>query len=308
MSERRAPLRLVAVLPSRGHDQLLQGALTALADQDRAVDEIVVVDDSNDGSLVLEAGVSVLRSGGVGPYAARNLAWRTVPADVYLFVDARSRPRRTWAGAVSAQLEDAGTGIVGTQTVVVEGGTTAQRAAALEQPFEISSYVDHPWFMPYVPTCNLAIRRADLERVDGFSEVRSGGDADLCWRAQLAGSRLDVVRSPEMDWVPRTRVQDYLEQHHRYGISNYELRASWADRGAPGAQVLSVPELARFAGLLVLRTAWALVRGRRIRLLWQLVDLGRLATRLGAFRVHRRQRATTRRARTRPAAPSGRSR
>jgi cellulose synthase/poly-beta-1,6-N-acetylglucosamine synthase-like glycosyltransferase len=282
-----APARLVAIVPSRGHDVLLAGALDALAAQEHPISEVVVVDDSVDGSLVLDRDVTLLRSGGRGPYAARELAWRSVDADVYLFLDARSRPLPTWAGSVTSLFTQPEVSIAGSDIQVAGGSTPAARAAVLEQPFRVASYVDEPWFMPYIPTCNLAVRRSALESVGGFSAVRSGGDADLCWRIQLAGGRLAVVPSVQMEWIPRTELRSYLEQHYRYGMSRYTLSRAWLDRGAQPAPVPTLPQIGRRAAVLTAKVGWAALRLRRDRILWHLVEAGRIATRLGTWRAAR---------------------
>lgn len=280
-------MRLVAVIPSRGLDTLLAGALDALEAQELSMTEVVVVDDSPDGSMVPDRDVTLLRSGGRGPYAARELAWRSVDADIYLFLDARSRPLPTWAASVTALFADPRVSIAGSDIRVVGGSSAAVRAAELEQPFRVTSYVDQPWFMSYIPTCNLAVRRSALADVGGFSAVRSGGDADLCWRIQLDGGRLAVVPSVQMEWVPRTDIRSYLEQHYRYGMSRYTLSRAWVDRGATPSPVPTLPQIGRRAAVLAAKLGWAALRLRRDRLLWQLVEAGRIATRVGTWRASR---------------------
>jgi cellulose synthase/poly-beta-1,6-N-acetylglucosamine synthase-like glycosyltransferase len=282
-----APRRVVAVIPSRGHDVLLAGALDALGAQDVPIAEVVVVDDSVDGSLALDRDVTLLHSGGTGPYAARELAWRSVDAEIYLFLDARSRPLPTWAGSLTALFARPEVSIGGSDIQVLGGSSPAARAAALEQPFRVSAYVDEPWFMSYIPTCNMAVRRSALESVGGFSAVRSGGDADLCWRIQLGGGRLAVVPSVQMEWIPRTDIRSYLEQHYRYGMSRYTLSRAWLDRGASPAPVVTLPQIGRRAVALTAKLGWAALRLRRDRILWQLVEAGRIATRLGTWRAAR---------------------
>jgi len=282
------PMRVVAIIPSRGLDVLLAGALDALTAQEVPIAEVVVVDDSPDASMQLDRDVTLLRSHGKGPYAARELAWRSVDADVYLFLDARSRPLPTWAASVTALFADPAVSLGGSDIQVAGGSTVAARAAVLEQPFRVTSYVDEPWFMSYIPTCNLAVRRSALERVGGFSAVRSGGDADFCWRVQLDGGRLEVVPSVQMEWIPRTDIRSYLEQHYRYGMSRYTLSRAWVDRGASPAPVLTLPQIGRRTATATARLGWAALRLRRDRLLWQLVEAGRIATRLGTWQAARR--------------------
>ena len=63
---------------------LLDGCLSALRAQGDDLGEVVVVDDSPDGSLEPLAGVQVAHSEGAGPYAARNIGARRTGARVWV--------------------------------------------------------------------------------------------------------------------------------------------------------------------------------------------------------------------------------
>lgn len=227
-----ASLTSAVVIPVGGHSRLLDQCLASLRAQDHPLDEIVVVDDSPGGVLEGPPGVTVLRSGGRGPYAARNLGWRHADADVILFCDVRSRPRPGWVRLVLTELVGDGVVLSGSDVLVAGGSSLAARAAAQMQTFRLTNYLADPFFLPYLPTCDLGVRRSALLEVGGFPEVRSGGDADLCWQVQrVTGGRLAAVASIEMDWVPRDRVGDHLEQFYRYGRSHHQLRSRWALAG-----------------------------------------------------------------------------
>jgi cellulose synthase/poly-beta-1,6-N-acetylglucosamine synthase-like glycosyltransferase len=283
--------QISVVVPSASKGNLLDGCLEAIASQVPAVHEVILVDDSPDGVLSdLDGvgGVRVLRSGGVGPYGARNVGWRAATSEIVLFADSRSRPRPTWAARLAAVFADDEVVLAGTETVVVRGSSYTARAAAVQQPFRVEAYVDDPWFRPYLATCNLAVRRSALERTDGFRTDRSGGDADLCWRVLDGGGRLEVVREPLMEWVPRERFGQYLEQHYRYGGSNVRLRRTWQSRGAEQVELVPLPRLLAKSAVLPARFAWAAARRRDDRVEHLIVEAGALATRLGARRATRR--------------------
>ncbi|NAZ85191.1 glycosyltransferase [Kineococcus indalonis] len=255
-------MRVAAVVPVRGHQRLLDGCLDALRAQEHPLDDLVVVDDSPEGSLEGLEGVRVLRSGGLGPYAARNVGWRAVDADVVLFLDARSRPRPRWSQRLLEPFADASVALAGSEVRVSGGGSAGARASEVQQFFQLRNTVARSFFLPYLPTCNLAVRRTDLEAVAGFSTVRSGGDADFCWRVLGRPERqLRVVEDVLMDWVPRDRARDYLEQNYRYGRSNFSLRTDWADRGCPPARPVARGRLLRSAAAVAARYGAARVRG-----------------------------------------------
>lgn len=247
-------LSTTAIIPVRGHGALLQQCLQALFAQAQPVDEVIVVDDSPDGSLEPIDGVRILRSGGQGPYAARNIAAAETGSDILLFLDSRSRPRAPWVERTTARFSDVSIAIVGSDVLVSTGPSLAAAASHAQQFARLRNYLAAPYFRPYLPTCNLAVRRADFLTVGGFPTVRSGGDAELCWRVlELPGRRLDAVEEVLMDWVPRTSTRELLEQNYRYGKSSFALRTRWHDKGA------SVPAPLPYWRL-VRRTAWVAAR------------------------------------------------
>lgn len=274
------------VVPVRDDSALLRGCLEAVRAQAGSVGEVIVVDDSASGTLADVDGARVLRSGGRGPYAARNVGWRAADGDVILFVDVRSRPRPEWARALTALFDDPSVALAGSDVLIRGGETLGARVSERQQFYELAKYTTDAWFRPYLPTCNLASRRSDLEAVGGFQEIRSGADADLCWRIlDRPGRRLETVAETLMEWVPRTTLRGYLEQNYRYGRSQRALRRMWAQRGAPAAVGMSYPLLARRIAGVVARSALAVVRGRDEELLEQLVRGGRFAHSVGYRRA-----------------------
>jgi glycosyltransferase involved in cell wall biosynthesis len=286
---------VAVVLPVRGLDGLLRGCLMALGGQLRAPEEVVIVDDSPDGSLDVAAvsatapslAVRVLRSGGVGPYAARNLGWQSTAAEILLFLDARSRPRPAWVGALASAFDDPAVALTGSEVVVLGGPTLGERAAHRQQFFRLRNYLEAPDFRPYLPTCNLGIRRADLEAVGGFREIRSGGDADVCWRVLgRPGRQLVPVTDVLMDWVPRDSARDYLEQNYRYGRSSLALRREWASAGAQIWPPLAAHVLGRRAAMLGVRFAVASARRDSDARVDLMSRAGQWALDLGYLRAH----------------------
>ena len=95
--------------------------------------------------------------------------------------------------------------------------------------FDLVNYLDVPGQLDYFPTCNLGVSRTAFEAVGGFASVRSGGDADLCWRIQRSGhGRLAADRRVLMSWQPRSSLRQLVEQTFRYGKGHSTLLASYA--------------------------------------------------------------------------------
>ena len=254
-----------AIIPVRGHGRLLSECLKSLRAQQGDL-EVIVVDDSPDASLTQPEGVRIVRSHGAGPYAARNLGAAATNADVLLFLDSRSRPRPGWAQALRNRFTDDAVALAATDTRVLGGDSLAASAAQTQQFARLANYTVNPYFRPYAPTCNLAVRHADFDAVSGFLPVRSGGDADLCWRIQdLPGREFTTVDEVFMDWVPRDDLRQYIEQNFRYGGGSHQLRLDWESHGAAHRDPTPYWLLLRRSLALTVRIALAAARQDRPR-------------------------------------------
>lgn len=237
---------VTVVIPARNAATLVEGCLRSVVPQAEALGgRVVVVDDaSTDGTAdrAEALGAHVERCPRpVGPYAARNLGWRGHGIDVVVFTDVRSRAHDGWLGAAVDGLR-APVAIVGADVTVVagDGATAAARAAVHRQPLLASTSIADR-HLPFVATCSLATTRAVLEEVDGFADVRGGGDVDLCWRVQDAGLGTVALAEVGMDWVPRTSVRELVGQFHRYGRNT-----AWLQRRHDGCP--EDPVVARWKG------------------------------------------------------------
>jgi hypothetical protein len=127
--------------------------------------------------------------------------------------------------------------VVGGDVRIVPGPSRAARAAHHLQPLRLAE--DAP-FLPYAPTCHLAVRRSALDAVGGFAEVRGGGDVDLCWAIQHHGvGGFRAAPDAVLDWEPRTAGADLRAQYHRYGHNHGRLCTAWSSVGCPRPPVAS---------------------------------------------------------------------
>ena len=94
---------------------------------------------------------------------------------------------------------------------------------------------------PYAKTANCLVRRDAFERVDGFADdVRSGGDADLCFRLQSAGWDFEVRPDAVVEHRSRRRVVDLLAQRSRHGSGAEWLEQRYAGFVGPRLGMLRV--------------------------------------------------------------------
>jgi hypothetical protein len=115
-----------------------------------------------------------------------------------------------------------------------------------------------PW--GYAQTANCAVRREAFDEVGGFREhVRSGGDADLCFRLRAAGWRIEPREQAAVIHRSRRTLRKLLRQRARHGAG-----AAWLEREYPGAfPSSSWPGLAKWTVQSFAEAARARARGRR---------------------------------------------
>jgi GT2 family glycosyltransferase len=113
------------------------------------------------------------------------------------------------------------------------------------------------------------VRRAAFDAVGGFREdVRSGGDADLCWRIADAGWEIAARDRAAAIHRSRQTVRALLRQRARHGAG-----AAWLTREHPGAMPPT-----RWLGLVkwsitsFVSATIALVRGKRDDALVRAID------------------------------------
>jgi GT2 family glycosyltransferase len=106
----------------------------------------------------------------------------------------------------------------------------AARFAALRAPMDQSNTLGHgKW--GYAQTANAAVRRVAFEQIGGFEErVRSGGDADLCFRLREAGWGLEERPFAIVTHRNRTTLRALARQRARHGAG-----AAWLSRLYPGS-------------------------------------------------------------------------
>jgi glycosyltransferase involved in cell wall biosynthesis len=238
---------------------------------------LVVVDDASTddtGPQATRAGARVIRlDTQSGPYAARNAGWRATTEPIVVFTDVRNRATPRWLQRLVAPLSDPAVAIAGGVVDIGGDNRLAHRLARRQSHVAVEPLLGDP-FLPYVTTSSMAVRRSVLETLGGFDERRSGADAELCWRAQLAGLG-SVVAAGEshMTLEPRSSLRDIWRQWRRYGHSYVELRDRFADDGARPRPPAPAGHLARR----LKAAAGRAVRGPRRDPMLELVDVVRWA-------------------------------
>jgi GT2 family glycosyltransferase len=189
-------------------------------------------------------------------YFARNRGAEVGDAEWIVFLDDDTEPDADLLERYFVPLPDDRTAVLAGAVrdeapEDVDSLPLAARYAALQAPMDQSNTLGHgKW--AYAQTANAAVRRAAFEQVGGFEErVRSGGDADLCFRLREAGWDLEERPFAVVTHRNRTTLRALARQRARHGAGAAWLHALYpgsfpSDRG-PKRIVRSLRQLGRAA-------------------------------------------------------------
>lgn len=247
------------VVPTVGRESL-QALLTALdRGSGAAPAEVVVVDDRPRPApdLVVRSGlpVRVLRSGGRGPAAARNVGWRATAARWVCFLDDDVLPDPQWGAALTLDLKAADAAdAVGSQATLDVPTRPSRRPTDDERRTLRLSTAQ--WI-----TADMAYRRDALVAVGGFDERFPRAyreDSDLAVRivaaggAILRGERRSTHPVAPATWWSSVRAQvgnrDNALLRRKYG-------RAWRDKIGEGKGRLPVHSATTLAGAVALLAA-----------------------------------------------------
>ncbi len=223
-SEEPTPLRhpwtgtmttISVVVPTVDRVMLLQRCLRGLAAQERPPEEVIVV---HDGVPAVEAllrswsdrlPLHPVRIDDRGAVAKRNAGWRAATGEVIAFTDDDCEPAPGWLSGVAAP--------AATHDLV--HGPIRPHPEDADVTGLFARTLDHPGPTRTFPNANLAVRRAALDRVDGYDDAFWGGgeDTDLAWRVIESGGTAAFV-DDALVWhaVRPASLRDHLRSLPRW--------------------------------------------------------------------------------------------
>ena len=287
------------VLPFRGSDEQLEQVVARLGGLEVRAGDTQTVADNRPRAVDRHRGR--VRIVGAGErqtsYHARNRAAAGGAAPWLVFLDADVLPVADLLDRYFARAPGEEVGILVGEVVdepAPDGATAAERYAWLKSSMSQEITLAHDGWA-FAQTANAAVRRAAFDRVGGFEAgVRSGGDADLCFRVHAAGWTLERREEAAVVHRNRATVPRMLAQRARHGAGAAWLAARW-----PGAMPRRRwPGLAWWSVRRAAHGAFAAVRGDRDAALLGLLDgpavwayeLGRLIPNRPGPRMPRRWR------------------
>jgi GT2 family glycosyltransferase len=234
-------------------------------------DQILVADNRPAPAPAGDGPVEVIAAAGRrSPAFARNAGARAARGEWLVFIDADTTPS---PGLLDGYFEPAPServGLLGGGIVdVMRRPTLTARYVVSREKMDPRHARGHP-HRPFFQTANCAVRREAFEQVGGFdSAARAAEDADLCWRLEDAGWRLEPRPRAVVEHHARESVGALMRQLAQHGTG-----VAWLNRRYPGSD--PPPGLRELAGRLrhYPRTAWRRARaGEREEALFVLLDL-----------------------------------
>ena len=255
------------VVPFLGSREALEGLARELSRiEQRPGDTVTIVDNLGAGGQPPDTppGVRVTVAADLrSSYYARNRGAAEGHADWLLFIDADVDPPPDLLDRYFETPPGDGTGILAGAVLDEEPHPdgpqpVAARYAMLQRSMSQHNTLAGPW--GYAQTANCAVRRAAFEEIGGFcAEVRSGGDADLCFRLRDAGWKLEPRDGAAVVHHSRRTLRQLVRQRARHGAG-----VAWLSRQYPGAFPRKRwPGLVKWTVQSESGAALALARGRR---------------------------------------------
>ena len=241
LGENTSPLVSV-VIPVFNAEKTLQGCLSAVVSQEFPKEhyEVIVVDNgSSDGtwSLIQSYGSQVrgLQESKVqSSYAARNAGVRASRGALIAFTDADCVPDIGWLRHVLKTFENSRVGCVAGEVLPFNPVAPVEKFSAQAGILRQSKTLNHR-YRPYAQTANVTYRRKVFEQIGLFNgSLKSGGDADFCWRMQAqTGWELFFNDAATVQHRHRSNTRDLWKQYVRYAQGHNSLRLLYPDYRQP---------------------------------------------------------------------------
>lgn len=255
------------IIPSIAADPLLVRCITTCRRLYPELDIIALIDEA-DGAEAIGNLATVIITGQATIGAKRNHGVELSSTGYVAFIDSDAYPEEGWLDRAIGHLDvdqNLRLGAVGGPNVSPSDAPFGERCVGRAH---LSPLVSGWWTyrkrpsapardVTHLPTCNLVVRRADYEAVDGMDEqLFTAEDTDFCRRLTLRGRKIRF--EPDVTVVHKDRnLHDFVKQRYTFGVAMVPLVAS-GNRPSPtytAVSLLPVAALVHFAaGPVLLRS------------------------------------------------------
>jgi O-antigen biosynthesis protein len=235
-SARRWPRVTVVVCTFNG-GRTLDRCLAGVERLDYPDMEAIVVDDgsTDDSAAIAERhGCRLISTPNRGLASARNTGMRAASGEIVAYLDDDAVPDRDWLRYLVATIEEHGFAGAGGPNLPPTAGDIVARCVG-ESPGGPMHVLLSDREAEHLPGCNMAFRKASLERIGGFDpQFRvAGDDVDICWRLRNDEGRLGFSPAAVVWHEPRGSVRTFLRQQRGYGAAEALLERKWPNHYGP---------------------------------------------------------------------------
>ncbi len=221
------------IVPTKDREAELDECLTALFALDYPRDryEVVVVDDGSTDGTAAVAGRHpchlVSNDRNRGQSYSRNAGAQRASGEILAFLDSDCVTEPGWLRDLVPHFSWPRVAAVGGYVAGYYDRSRLDRyeqvASSLNMGERLLLAADDPGTF-YVPTCNLLVRHAAYDAVEGIREdLRVGEDVDLCWRLRARGDYLLYVPQGSVRHKHRNRLAAMARRRAEYGTSEAAL-------------------------------------------------------------------------------------
>lgn len=184
----------------------------------------MILPDEDSSLKIEDSRFKVVPTGHERPSVKRNLGTSLASGEIIAMIDSDAYPDEYWLTNSLKYFEDEGVAAVGGPSLTPQGDSLMQKAsgAILASRIAMGRLADR--YAPAkvredddLPTCNLLVRRAVVDRLGGFNvDFWPGEDTHLCLQI-TRGLGLKMIYAP-----------DVVVYHHRRALFRPHLRQVWA--------------------------------------------------------------------------------
>lgn len=240
------------IIPTHGRPTSVLACLDSLLclDYPRESLEVLLVEDGAAGKPLLAEDLEryveplrlqVIRQHNAGPAAARNRGAAAASGDFLAFTDDDCRPRPDWIRSLARQFEKTPSVVIGGQTENALVNSACSEASQVLLDYLYGYFLERG--LPLFASNNMALSRADFERVGGFDVTflgAGGEDRELCSRCQDMGLEFLWLKDAVVLHYHDLSLRSFLRQHFNYGRGAHTYHKVRALSGGSGLELESL--------------------------------------------------------------------